>query len=346
LADYRVNLDIFAGPLDLLLYLVRKEEVDIYDIPIARITDQYLQYLEILKQLDIDLAGDFLVMAATLMEIKSAMLLPQAGPEQVMDESAGDPRAELIRQLLEYKKFKDAANLLDAAAEQHQERFGRPASLIDRLAPDAEPEVDMDQVSIWDLLEAFDAICKATGGSSYAGHIRDDTPIDLYQIEILHRLQTEGPLTFERIFDSKPNRLVMVGLFLAVLELIRGRLVWAEQGDNTPQIYLRALTDEPPEQAVQRAIMAAGGAETEARVAPEAQVPPAPPIPIVEIPAATNAPVDEQQKVPDDLPGVFAQNAEEPADNHPDSASLPEETPGDGCDVAPADDDDLVFDEP
>jgi len=101
LADYRVNLDIFAGPLDLLLYLVRKEEVDIYDIPLARITDQYLQYLEMLKQLDVDLAGDFLVMAATLMEIKSAMLLPKAEPEQMAQDDSGDPRAELIRQLLE-----------------------------------------------------------------------------------------------------------------------------------------------------------------------------------------------------------------------------------------------------
>ena len=152
MADYRVNLDIFAGPLDLLLYLVRKEEVDIYDIPIAGITDQYLHYLELLRELDIDLAGDFLVLAATLMEIKSAMLLPRAEPEQVGQDESVDPRAELIRQLLEYKRFKDAANLLDAAAERHQERFGRPTSLVDRLTPDAEPEVDMDQVSVWDLL--------------------------------------------------------------------------------------------------------------------------------------------------------------------------------------------------
>ena len=241
MADYRVNLDIFAGPLDLLLYLVRKEEVDIYDIPLAKITDQYLRYIEMLKQLDIDLAGDFLVMAATLMEIKSAMLLPKAEPEQMAQDDSGDPRAELIRQLLEYKKFKDAANLLDAAAERQQERFGRPTSLISRLAPDAEPEVDMDHVSIWDLLEAFDAVCKATGTQAYTGHIRDDTPIDLYQIEVLHRLQTEGPLTFERIFDGKPNRLVMVGLFLSMLELIRARLIWAEQPENSSQIYVRAL---------------------------------------------------------------------------------------------------------
>ena len=105
MTDYRVNLDVFAGPLDLLLYLVRKEEVDIYDIPIAKITDQYLRYLELLKQLDVDLAGDFLVMAATLMEIKSAMLLPKVEPEGMAEADSGDPRAELIRQLLELLKY-------------------------------------------------------------------------------------------------------------------------------------------------------------------------------------------------------------------------------------------------
>ena len=282
MADYRVNLDIFAGPLDLLLYLVRKEEVDIYDIPLAKITDQYLRYAEMLKQFDIDLAGDFLVMAATLMEIKSAMLLPRAEPEDMTAEEAADPRAELIRQLLEYKKFKDAANLLDAAAIRQKERHGRPTSLIDKLEPDAEPELDMDQISVWDLLEAFDTVCKAIGTTTYTGHIKDDTPIDLYQIEILHRLQTEGALTFERIFESRPNRLVMVGLFLAMLELIRDRLVWAEQAEGTPhQIYLRALTDEPAEQAVQRAILAVDEEEP----APEPDQAQEPPIPIAEIPA-------------------------------------------------------------
>jgi segregation and condensation protein A len=314
LADYRVNLDIFAGPLDLLLYLVRKEEVDIYDIPLAKITDQYLQYLDILKQLDVDLAGDFLVMAATLMEIKSAMLLPKAEPQQMAQDDSGDPRAELIRQLLEYKRFKDAANLLDAAADRQQERFGRPASLLSQLVPEAEPEVDMDRVSIWDLLEAFDAVCKATGTQSYTGHIHDDTPIDLYQIEVLHRLQTEGPLTFERIFDGKPNRLVMVGLFLSMLELIRARLIWAEQPENSSQIYVRSLTDEPAEQAVQRAIMAVGEIAPEASAPTEA--PHGPPIPIVELPARC---------------GAQAGKREEDQDMEPDTAEA---------------DDDLVLDEP
>jgi segregation and condensation protein A len=292
-ADYRVNLDIFAGPLDLLLYLVRKEEVDIYDIPIATITDQYIRYIELLKSLDIDLAGDFLVMAATLMQIKSAMLLPQAEPETFQDEDLSDPRTELVRQLLEYKRFKDAANLLNAAADEQHERYPRPGTLVDRLKPDAEPEFDIEQVSIWDLLEAFDSVCKAIGTGSAIGHIQDDTPIDLYQIEILHRLQTEGPMTFERIFESRTNRVVMIGLFLALLELIRERLIWAEQPAQST-VYLRSLTEEPAEEAVQKAILAAEAGSDESGQAERKEQPS---IPISDLPAKRRAPVltDAQQ---------------------------------------------------
>lgn len=253
--DYRVNLDIFAGPLDLLLYLVRKEEVDIYDISISKITDQYINYIEMLKSFDIDLAGDFLVMAATLMHIKSAMLLPKADSDQIDAEDFEDPRTELIRQLLEYKKFKDAANLLDAAAQKQNQRFGRSDNIIEILKPDAEPQIDIDQVSVWDLLEAFDAILKATGSYGDISHITDDTPIDLYQIEILHRLQSDGPMSFETLFESRSGRLMMIGLFLALLELIREKLIWAEQSEPAGSIFLKALTDEPPELAVQKAII-------------------------------------------------------------------------------------------
>ena len=269
MADYRVNLDIFAGPFDLLLYLVCKEEVDIYDIPIAKITNQYIHYIEMLKSLDIDLASDFLVMAATLIQIKSAMLLPKAEPEQLQADDLADPRAELIRQVLEYKNFKDAANLLSAAADKQKERFQRPDSIIERLKPDAEPQIDIEQVNVWDLLEAFDSIMKATGSIDDISHIKDDTPIDLYQIEILHRLQTESPMGFEQLFESGTNRFVMVGLFLALLELIRERLVWAEQSKSPASIYLRPLTDEPAQQAVQKAILAVAeagnGQSTETR---------------------------------------------------------------------------------
>lgn len=255
MSDYRVQLDIFDGPLDLLLYLVRKEEVDIYDIPIAQVTVQYIQTLEMMKHLDIEVAGEFLVMAATLMEIKSAMLLPRADPESVDADEAGDPRAELVRQLLEYKKFKDAANLLNAAASEQNQRQGRPNNLISQIAPEAEADVDMEQVSIWDLLEAFDAICRATGQSMDIRNIKDDTPIDLYQIEILHRLQTEKQFTFRRVFEGRPNRLVLVGHFLAILELVRNKLVSVEQAEDN-DLYLRPLTEEPAEIAVQRSILA------------------------------------------------------------------------------------------
>jgi len=345
LADYRVNLDIFAGPLDLLLYLVRKEEVDIYDIPIAKVTQQYVKYVEILKHFDVDMAGDFLVMAATLMEIKSAMLLPRAQPEEMTEEEAGDPRAALIRQLLEYKKFKDAANLLHAAAEERKERAGRPANLINRLAPEAEPEVDMDQVSVWDLLEAFDAVCKATGTHAYTGHIQDDTPIDLYQIELLHRLQTEGPLTFERLFDARPNRLAMVGLFLALLELIRDRLVWAEQSESAPAIYLRALTDEPAELAVQRTILAVDETEPPAETQ---ETPHTPPIPIAELPAKKESPPGDRESE-ETHEAAAAVTPQIPIAELPPKQKSPsddEESQETHDAAAAATDDDLMFDKP
>lgn len=282
MADYRVNLDIFAGPMDLLLYLVRREEVDVYDIPIAEITDQYIRYIEMLKSLDIDLAGDFLVMASTLLQIKSAMLLPKTEDEGTLGgEDLTDPRAELIRQLLEYKKFKDAANLLSASADETGKRFSRPGTIIEQLKPGAEPEVDIEQLSVWDLLEAFGSIVEATGGASFdISHIKDDTPIDLYQIEILHRLQTEGGMSFEQVFEGRTKRIVMIGLFLAILELIREKLVGAEQ--QGASITLLALTEENAEQAVQKAIFTL--AEAGNGQAAPAKEPEKPPIPIAELP--------------------------------------------------------------
>ncbi len=282
MSDYRVNLDIFAGPMDLLLYLVRKEEVDIYDIHITKITNQYLQYIEILKKLDIDLAGGFLVMAATLMQLKSAMLLPKADAEDISDQDTADPRSELIRQLLEYKKFKDAANMLSDAADEAKDRFSRPDTVIQESRSQAEPDIDLDQVSVWDLLEAFDSIMAATGSYTDISHISDDTPIDLYQIEILHRLQSEGAMSFEKIFEPRPTRTVMIGLFLALLELIREKLVWVEQPKNAKTLLLKSLTDEPAEQAVQSAIINLQ-AEAETIEDQRSALQQTPQIPIVEI---------------------------------------------------------------
>ncbi|MCX5632552.1 MAG: segregation/condensation protein A [Phycisphaerae bacterium] len=322
MSEYRINLDIFSGPLDLLLYLVRKEEVDIYDISISRITEEYIRYVEMIKMLDVELAGEFLVMAATLMEIKSAMLLP-ADELNALAEEQDDPRAELIRQLLEYKKFKDAANMLKISAESQEQKFPRSDNIIAGLKSDTEPELDIDQLSIWDILNAFDSIIKATGGMMDISHIADDTPIDLYQIEILHRLQTEGAMSFARIFQGRKNKLVMVGLFLAVLELVREKLITAEQAKAGMPIYLRSLTDEPAEQAVHNAILtqteqktaeennqqkAAIPIETIEDKQPEAE----PPVPIKEIRAEPSVDiplqVEQRQDVNDENSGLAADN--------------------------------------
>ncbi len=257
MSEYRVNIDVFAGPLDLLLYLVQKDEVDVYDIPIAKVTAQYVKYIELMKDLDINLAGSFLVMAATLMHIKSAMLLPKVDDELDGQNDLIDPRSELVTQLLEYKKYKDAANLLDDAAKQQQKRHRRYFSIADKIEPDTEPKLDLDQVNVWNLLEAFDQIMQSIGDVPDISHIEDETPIDLYQIDILQRLQSAGPVTFERIFGQAKTKLVAVGMFLALLELVKDGLVSAIQDEPKSPLYLKSLTEDDPVEAVQKTIMQA-----------------------------------------------------------------------------------------
>ena len=246
--EYRVNLEIYNGPLDLLLYLIRRDEVEIYDIPIALITEQYVQYVELLKGLDPNLAGDFLVMAATLMEIKTRMLLPGAPPEEGDAEGLEiDPRAELVRQLLEYKAFKDAAGELKSAADLQAMMYSRPRA--DLEADGGEVELDLEDVQVWDLLDAFDRLMAAIG--SQARHheiIYDDTPVELHAADILDRLQRDGAMLFEKIFAGRTSRSEIVGLFLALLELIRRRRVLAKQETDFGQIHVHLNPDPPSEE--------------------------------------------------------------------------------------------------
>jgi segregation and condensation protein A len=312
-SEYRVQLDVFSGPLDLLLYLVRKEELDIYDIPIARITEQYLHYIEMLKELDMDVAAEFLVMATTLLEIKSAMLLPKSEVEEGPEDTSGDPRSALIHQLLEYKRFKDAANLLSQAGHQRSLRFTRPDSILASLEKTQEPQIDLEQVSVWTLLEAFDRILKATGHVGDFKRIQDDTPIDLYQIEILHRLQTEGPKTLEAVFEGRSNRLVLIGLFLAMLELIRNRLVWAEQADSSSPIVLRALTNVPAEEAVREAILSSQtAAETGGESAESAHEPQEEPQEVRRSASDWEEEMEEEEGVDIEVPEIEIPSPERP----------------------------------
>ena len=240
--DYRVKLDIYSGPMDLLLYLIGREEIDIHDIPIAEITAQYCRHVAVLKQIDPDMAGEFLVMAATLLEIKTRMLLPAAG-EEGEGEEAFDPRAELVRQLLEYKAFKDAADDLRSAAADQALRFPR-------RPPDAAAESDgkdLEEVELWDLVGAFNHLLKAIGHEPGLVEIlHDDTPIELHVADILDRLRRDGDMAFAQIFAGRDKRTELVGLFLALLEVIRRQLVFVEQEASFGEIYVFLNPTPPP----------------------------------------------------------------------------------------------------
>ena len=275
MTDYRVSLDIYNGPMDLLLYLIRRDELDIHDIPIARITEQYCAYVETLKLIDPDVAGEFLVLAATLMEIKTRMLLPR--PEAEEEAEPFDPRAELVRQLLEFKAFKDAAGDLRAAAADQALRFPRRPG----EPTEAGGGKDLEEVQIWDLLEAFGALLTAIGtGLGETEIIYDDTPIELHATDILDRLARDGNLSFREIFAGRTQRAEVVGLFLALLELIRRQAVYVEQQTSFGEIYVFANPDAPPPEQVaaqpaQEADETAGqpAAETESPPPAEAQAP-------------------------------------------------------------------------
>lgn len=241
--EYRVELDVYNGPLDLLLYLIKRDELDIYDIPIARITDSYLHYLQMLRSmrdeqgLDINVAGDFLVMAATLMEVKSAMLLPKPPVQEGQEPSAAaelaDPRYELVQQLLEYKRFKDSAALLERRQQEHEQRFPRVPAKAEG-ATDEPPPVDLDEVQVWDLLSAFDRLMKEVGTRKPRYHevTYDDTPIDLHAADIEDRLKRDGKLTLRQLIVGRKSRSEMIGVFLALLELIREKKILVQQTDD------------------------------------------------------------------------------------------------------------------
>jgi segregation and condensation protein A len=242
-ADYRVELEVYNGPLDLLLYLIRREEVDIYDIPIARITSQYLAFVDLLRRLDPDVVGDFLVMAATLMEIKSRTLLPHA-PAVEEEEDLADPRMELVRQLLEYKKFKDAARNLGVAAELAALKFPRQP-----VVPPSDPgEVDIEDVQLWDLVEAFRRLLEQTGRREATHDILyDDTPIALHATDVLDSLERAGGVQlFTAIFEGRTKN-QLIGLFLALLELIRQKRIRAYQEVPFGPISLQLLDPTPIE---------------------------------------------------------------------------------------------------
>ncbi|MBT8038499.1 MAG: segregation/condensation protein A [Verrucomicrobiae bacterium] len=218
--DYKVRLDIFEGPLDLLLYLIKKDEVDIHTISIERVTKQYLDYMDTFKMLNIDLASEFIVMAANLMYIKSRTLLPKSvqPPEEDMEED--DPRWELIRQLIEYKKFKDAAGFLTLKETEQEDYF---AHMPEKSAPPAD-ELDepLPDANIFDLIRAFQNVLKRFEESTDLGDIVDDRYTVADKIELLLSLLKPGAsLKFTSLFEAATSKTEVIVTFLAVLELMK-----------------------------------------------------------------------------------------------------------------------------
>ena len=225
MSDFRVDLNIFRGPLDLLLYLVRKHEVEIADIPVATIADQYLEYLAVVEQLDVNAVGDFLDVASLLIEIKSQQVLPRC------DEVEGeieDPRQELVQRLLEYKKYRDAASLLEERSIEWQQRFPRMTNDLPRQERDPAEE-PIHEVELWDLVSAFGRIMRETEAARPSSIVYDETPIHVYMERILARLQEVGRLSFRDLFDASMHKSRLIGIFLAILELVRHRHVRVEQ---------------------------------------------------------------------------------------------------------------------
>lgn len=237
--SYRVELDIFRGPLDLLLYLVRKHELDIREIPVATIAQQYMQYLEVLVELNINDIGDFLVMASTLAEIKSRLVLPLGGEA----EEEEDPRQDLVQQLLEYKRYRDAASMLEERSRSWQERYPRLANDLPPRNRDLAEE-PIHEVELWDLVSAFSRIMRDNVAVRGQNIVYDDTPIEVYMEKIHQQLVDEGRVAFSELFQPGMHKSTLVGIFLAMLELVRHHGIRTVQEDLFDEILL--MPGDPP----------------------------------------------------------------------------------------------------
>jgi len=245
MAEYRVKFEVFEGPLDLLLYLIKKEEVDIYEVNLTRLATQFIEYIELMREFDLEVAGEFVVMAATLMHIKSRELLPVEQRQSVEGEEEGpDPRWELIQQLVAYKKFKDAAARLQELEERQEAVFPRRAALPD-LAD--EPVRRRPDVSLFDLLNAVNQVLQRFARPPDTRDLFEDKWTVSQKIEFILQTVPEGASArFADLFGSVTSRMEVVATFLALLELIRLGQIRAVQTEEFGDILLVRLPAAPP----------------------------------------------------------------------------------------------------
>ncbi|PIR20132.1 MAG: segregation/condensation protein A [Deltaproteobacteria bacterium CG11_big_fil_rev_8_21_14_0_20_47_16] len=232
---YRINLDQFEGPLDLLLYLIKQNDIDIVNIPIAFITEQYLKYIDDMETIDVDVAGEFIVMAAELMQIKSQMLLPQA---PALEEDEPDPRADLVRRLLEYQRYKEAANTL-LARDQLERDVYVPLS-PERVPKDVEGPIDGN---VFYLVNAFNKILKKVPTDRYHEVRVDRISVNTRILSIVEELKTKKMMTLEQMIPENPTKFDVVVTFLALLEMGRLRMIQIHQAGNTEAIYVTPVME-------------------------------------------------------------------------------------------------------
>jgi segregation and condensation protein A len=245
LDDIRIKVQSFEGPLDLLVHLIKTHEINVYDIPIALITEQYLEYLGLMRELNLDVASEFLVMAATLIHIKSRMLLPRPDPAQA-DEAADDPRDVLVRRLLEHQKFKAAAELLHDRETLRSAQWARPDSRVADIAGgDFEPELEVD---LFSLLSAFRSVLERARERPPVPLPPEQVSIETRIDQMLERLSETAACGFEDLFDDVASRGDMIVTFLALLEMIRLKLIRVFQAGQggAIRIYKRARPKDAP----------------------------------------------------------------------------------------------------
>lgn len=234
-ADYRVTEDVYDGPLDLLLYLVRRHEVDVLQIHLAKLADSFLELIQVLEVLDLDGIGDFLVTASALLEIKARLLLPR--PEETEEVEEDDTSPDLIQKLLQYRQYREAAWALEEQAAAWQERYPRLSN--DR--PSEQRDLSQDrirEVELWDLVSALARIIKRTDEEEEASIKREDVPITVYSDRIRARLDREPRVAFSEFFEGEKIRSRIVGIFLAILELLRHHGYRAEQPLEYGEIWV------------------------------------------------------------------------------------------------------------
>jgi len=236
---YEIKLDIFEGPLDLLLFLIKKNEIDIYNIPIALITEQYLEYLDKMRSLNLDLAGEYLVLAATLLHIKSKTLLPVE--EDDHDEDEPDPRAELVRQLLEYQIYKEAASQLDTRPLLDRDVFTR--SVMAEALSDQDDQEMAVELSVFDLVDAFYKIVSTMEKGELLEIDMEKMSLAERMNEIMDNLAEKRNLTFMELLGEHANRRMLIYTFLAILELMRQRMIRIYQASSFGVIRVRLAVE-------------------------------------------------------------------------------------------------------